>query len=340
MMSSISASVMSTFKSSRAEGETEIRRFVMVIGESGVGKSTIVNMLYNQGAGEAQCKAPCRTGATAASVTKQSSVQISLSTSTCFVDTVGIGDPALDQAQLLQGIRSLIKYSVRGLHTVVVVAKVGRLTAGTLANIHALRELFHPEDLRSHGVLVLTHYPGKLGETEAEEFLAKWVQDDLLDDSRCVDIPVTEILGSFGKVILTNNTLARRYSREDLRMNCLDQLTQFIDARSTRVTARPRDWDEWIKYIFQRLAEKLGVRYATSMVALARALVDSAVPMQTYCGDCQECKMPIPLMEYIKLPCDHGFHSGCLQPQQGSCPFCKEPFDTCFSFEHLLNSDM
>lgn len=49
-----------------------VNKVVLVIGETGVGKSTILNMLYNDDHSVSSCKEPQKTGSTAGSVTKAS----------------------------------------------------------------------------------------------------------------------------------------------------------------------------------------------------------------------------------------------------------------------------
>ena len=193
-----------------------------------VGKSTVVNMIYNEDSSADCCQRPFKTGSTAASVTKASNLQFNVRTSSIIIDTVGVGDPELEDSEILGSVRTLIRHVAKGVNAVVVVMKMARVPAATRANIYVLNKLFHPEDLKSHGVLVLTHWDGNLG--EEEESLKSWIAEDQT---------MSQMVESFGQVILTNNQIKGRGVYPECREKCLHQLLTFISEKKEKIKARP-----------------------------------------------------------------------------------------------------
>lgn len=297
----------------------KIDKIVMVIGESGVGKSTIINMLYNQDTTESCCQGPARTGSTANSVTKHSTLHINMQRRWCFVDTVGVGDPELGTDEILGAIRAMLAQLSRGVDAVVLVMKMERVPMASRANIHVLQSIFRDGDIKTNGVLVLTHWDGELGE-EAEDLRA-WLQGD---DA------MNAVVDSFGKVILTNNKIGRRGAYPECRRECLLKLSEVIGANRPRIYARPVN----VKDILIDLLAKFAgfwVRGAASLHKLFRSDEDA---LPTFCGECAVCHEPVELSAVCKLPCDHTFHMSCIS-SSASCPTCRHAFDLhvdCVSF--------
>jgi len=282
----------------------------MVIGESGVGKSTIINMLYNQEHTEDCCLTPCKTGSTASSITQQTSLHLNLPKGWCFMDTVGIGDPTIEERKLIASIKGLVDHTANGFHCVVFVMRMERVTDSTRANLFLLQSIFAKEDLATNGVLVLTHWDGDLGGEEQD--LNAWVGEDTT---------IHELVSSFGKVILTNNTLNRRGAYPEARAQCLRQLNEFIVHRHSCIYSVPVDFVDLIGRLMQRFARSLYSKFT----GVAHFFIEEP-PVPTICGECSVCMEPIQIREARWLPCEHAYHQGCV-PAGGACPLCRAHFD-------------
>lgn len=281
----------------------------MVIGESGVGKSTIVNMLFNQDTSEDCCRSPCPTGSTADSVTKSSTFHANVQSRWCLVDTVGIGDPTLTELQVVGAIRSMIRQTIFGVDCVVVVVKMERVPAASRANLSLLSKVFYPQGLKTNAVLVLTHWDGDLG--NEDEDMEEWLGRD--DEMRGV-------VASFSQVILTNNKL-RRGAYPECRRACLTKLTNCIRSQQCRIRTRPVNIRELVKELLHRFRDVLWKQ----VVSIKDFAVGTEATIPTYCGECVVCMERIELMDVHILPCNHAFHKACL----GSCfacPICRAPF--------------
>ena len=292
-----------------ARVEPSIDRFVLVIGETGVGKSTIVNMLYNQDCSVDCCKWPQKTGNSAAAVTQFSSMQFDWRRKWAILDTVGVGDPSLSQEQILGSIRKLIKDTSKGVHSVVVVMKMGRASHASRANAHVLSHLFNAADLKTHGVLVLTHWEGELGNEQKD--LLEWYRDDHLMQAYCEQ---------FSSVVLTNNQLQGRGAYPECRQSCLDQLCRHIESKDSKIKARPVNVMELFVCLIERFAEKL---WNTSLSVTTMVLGCETQDLPTYCGECSICWEQMNIKDACKLACNHIFHDPCLTNAVTHCPLCR-----------------
>lgn len=289
-------------------------KLVMVMGESGVGKSTIINMMYNQNVSDECCKGPCSTGSTANSVTKASALHFDMAHRVAFLDTVGIGDPEMTTSQIVGSIRGMLKQLNEGVHVVMVVMKMGRVTAATRANLELLRELFSTGDLKSSGVLVLTHWDGEIGEEEKD--LLSWLKGD--DDMKA-------LVEVFSKVILTNNNVSRRGGYPECRRKCLTEINEVIIHNETPIYAKPTDLREMVERIIRKFAEVLWHRIP-SFQTLAFMGLKAEDPIKTYVGECPVCYEQIEFEDCLVLPCHHTFHRTCQEAEK-PCALCREKFD-------------
>lgn len=285
------------------------------MGESGVGKSTIVNMLYNDDHTSFSCLTPCKVGDGADSVTKGSSMHINFRSRMCIADTVGVGDPSMSTEQLLGAIRALITNTARGIHAIVLVMKLGRVPAAARANAFLLTELFHQSDLQSHGVLVLTHWDGEIGQ-ETED-LERWIGDD---------VHMKLLTSMFPRVILTNNSIRGRSQYPECRQKCLLQLRDFIQSRADRIMTKPISLMDVVRRLVDRFVGTFFARVQT-VGEWSKSLIASPSSLPTYCGECSVCLDVIEAKDVCALHCNHTFHVMCMPLGDAShCPLCRAPF--------------
>ena len=285
-----------------------VDRFMLVIGETGVGKSTLVNMLYNNDCSVHCCTHPQPTGNTARAVTQVSIMLFDWVRSWAIIDTVGVGDPNLSEDTILRNIRGLIKDTSKGVHAVVVVMRMARLSNASRANGEVLRHLFHHEDIKTHGLLVLTHWDGDLGNEDRD--LAAWLAEDK---------EMKSYVESFARVILTNNQLQGRGAYPECRQNCLQMISEHLGGSSTKIKARPVTAFEIFWSIIEKFGEKLW-RSTVSLKTMMMGCEGEEVP--TYCGLCSICLENMEIRHACKLVCNHSFHHACVV-DLAHCPECR-----------------
>jgi len=297
-----------------------VERFVLVIGETGVGKSTVTNMLFNHESTVDCCQTPCCTGSSAASVTKHSSLFYDFRNQWALIDTVGIGDPEMKEADILGAIRTLVRDTSRGVHSVIVVMKMERVPLASRANLALLQKLFRDEDLRRQAMLVLTHWTGELGEEKQD--LDMWVG---------TDEQMKLVVDSFAQVVLTNNQLTGRGAYPECRQRCLDDMSNFIQSAEGKICAKRVNYKE----VFIDIMRDFGAMLWGSAVSLKDLLRTRGNSLPTYCGECAVCHEHIPLEDLSQLQCQHSFHSMCIQGLN-DCPLCRTAIGNVFSLASFV----
>lgn len=247
-------------------------------------------------------------------------------TKSFVIDTVGVGDPRLDEQEILGSVRSLVRNAARGVNAVVVVMKMARVPEASRANIYVLERLFSTRHLKS-GILVLTHWDGDIG--EEEESLSRWMAGDQ---------EIQDMIGRFAKVILTNNQPTGRGAYPESRKKCLEELLEFINQKVWKIQPRPVNTLELVVDLLRTFGTFLWQR-TLRVKDFVQKMGDEAVfGIPTYCGECTICYEDIKMEDCAHLPCNHSFHSVCLL-EQDRCPVCREAFcvDDVYSFDDLFS---
>eukprot|EP00411_Alexandrium_monilatum_P041404 CAMPEP_0175396398 /NCGR_PEP_ID=MMETSP0095-20121207/34434_1 /TAXON_ID=311494 /ORGANISM="Alexandrium monilatum, Strain CCMP3105" /LENGTH=211 /DNA_ID=CAMNT_0016695039 /DNA_START=258 /DNA_END=890 /DNA_ORIENTATION=- len=183
------------------------------------------------------------------------------------------------------------------------VMKMERVTLASRANMTLLQHLFSPGDLKAHSALVLTHWPGEIGEEKRD--LEAWIGGDS---------DIQQLVSSFGKVVLTNNQLARRGAYPESRKKCLDELTGFIELQETRMLTVPVN-------IMEVIDANLVARFRRALwgsIVHVRDLLPSSPSsgevFPTFCGECSVCLEQIDIAQVCKLHCDQASTEAASQP--------------------------
>ena len=106
----------------------------------GTGKSTLINMLYNNSSAALEMKTPCPVGGTSMSVTKKANWYFKKSV--CYADTVGFGDPEQSDFKLASDLKSFIRRSEIGVHSIIITLRFGRLSKEERLNLDLITQIF------------------------------------------------------------------------------------------------------------------------------------------------------------------------------------------------------
>lgn len=296
-----------------------LKRNVIVIGSTGVGKSTIINMLINQSSDKKSCLQPAKVGNTAAAVTRETSFYPSVKAQSTFVDTIGFGDPQMSDHEIACRTREFLDQGEIGIDAVVVVVKMGRLSKGDRLNLDIFNELFD-RCWTKQSVLVITHYEGETDKEQQLKELEMWCGNDKV---------IRRFVDSFSKVIITDNDLGRNEeSTRPLRKACLDEIQSSILAWEGKFGTNPYASLVNLRHIIQSSFKTIFFPAVLS-IDLLKGVFNSII-RKPYCiGQCSICHKPIEIAKFIQTECNHSFHSECimerLKVKEKTCPFCNTP---------------
>jgi len=290
-----------------------IKKRVILIGGTGTGKSTLLNMLFNDDFSKSSCITPAMIGNTSMSVTHQTQCHINTKSGYLIYDTVGLGDPDLEDDQIVQQLRSFLRAVGIGIDLIIVVARYGRASKEARMNFELINEVFEKK-WKENAILVLTHYEEE--GTEAEN-LEKWMKSDPF---------ITKSVEGFKKIILTNNSIGNleQYTIES-RKKCLENIQNCISSSKGSVFPIPLGFLEVLERIVMRYFS-IYRRKVMALGSIAKRLAGLTDCRMT-CGNCSICKNSIHLESLLTTNCNHVYHINCWnnQQQKVACLVCGCP---------------
>lgn len=216
----------------------EMKKIVIVLGTTGAGKSTIINMMFNEDYNKDACSQPLPIGNTADSVTKNEAWRFNPKDGRLYIDTIGFGDPSRPDFCVAKEIKDFIRNTNSGVHCILIVVRFGRLSTEERFNLHAIEALF---DKRWAHVscLVATHYDGDVGDAAEKREVDKWLGED--DEMK-------EFMTRIGnRIILTDNSLGRHeVANRPLRKRCLERMNQFVNECDSLVGPAPKNLTDMV----------------------------------------------------------------------------------------------
>lgn len=321
----------------------EVKKIVIVVGTTGSGKSTIINMLFNNDYHKETCEEPCPVGATASSVTKEPEWHFNSSDGKVYGDTIGLGDTSRSDLEIAKGIKNFIKMFSHGVHCIIIVAKFGRFTKQEHCTLKIISQMFDSRWVNSC-IMVLTHYDLDIGQESEQREIDKWLGEDQV---------IKEFVSKIGKqnIILTDNSLGRyEVANQPLRKLCLAKLNEFINSCNT-VVSFPRDILEILKMIVEILFTFTGAGVTGLVGAATSIAVSSAASAVGTVGDrigltrantvfkylksnnvktgmCPICFEVMELNNMAQTECHHIFHLDCVtavvKKRGDPCPYCRQ----------------
>ena len=292
-----------------------VSKIVVVVGSTGTGKTTLINMLFNNDFSAESCTKPYETANTAAAVTKKPIWLFNLKDCRIFGDTIGFGDPTMKQEEIENSIREFIRKFMVGFHALIIVAKYGRIGDGERANLLSIQGLF---EQNKNTLLVLTNYTGKKDAAGRKDAIEKWIGND-----QTVRNFVTKINNN---VIVSNNCvddLLEEVTRP-LRKQCLDELNAFINNSNTLIRTKfsLKEIVDRLVMAYNKIRSIDGSTYATALGITLTNLASQDVS----CGECTICLEPMDMQGMHLTPCQHCFHAKCIKEafeKNGKCPICR-----------------
>eukprot|EP00117_Sycon_ciliatum_P039992 scpid83716/ scgid29457/ len=317
-----------------------IDRHALVLGRSGSGKTTIINMLINNGYLPDDCNGPNKIGHGAAAGTASAKFSIALESKLLLCDTIGFGDRMRAEHEILKNLQNIYNSAKIGINCIIVVAKCQRWCQEDILLIDIIDRLFESK-WPQQAILVLTHYEGSLD--GKEKALKDWCSGDA---------QATAILQRFKHVVATNNSTSPLLAAacEDYRKSCLEKLVSSIQSFKSQIVRKPVKFADLFLYLIRKLQDIAGVLPNTTAATLkhAKSLVLGGSG-ESYefcsCGICGVCSKDIPIEQVASAACGHQFHLICalahesLSGSRGSvlgtrllkCPLCFQPIERLYT---------
>eukprot|EP00117_Sycon_ciliatum_P007389 scpid88476/ scgid10519/ len=305
-----------------------IDRHALVLGRSGSGKTTIINMLINNGYLPDDCNGPNKIGHGAAAGTASAKFSIALESKLLLCDTIGFGDRMRAEHEILKNLQNIYNSAKIGINCIIVVAKCQRWCQEDILLIDIIDRLFESK-WPQQAILVLTHYEGSLD--GKEKALKDWCSGDE---------QATGIVRRFKHVILTNNgtTPLLATACENYRKECLKTLVSSIRSFDSHVVRKVVKLTDLLFYVIGKLQEIFGALPNPSVATFKRfRTLATQSNNDEYefcsCGTCGICSKEIPIEQVASAACGHQFHQQCVSDHEAKtkatapdaetlCPIC------------------
>lgn len=287
------------------------RRKVIFLGQSGAGKSTVLNAVYNSDVSRESLVAPARVGMTASGVTSEVLNYITIH-GTFLTDTIGFDDMRFNPEDLALEMRRVLRASRIGFTHIVLVLPLGRITAGTRIYLAMLETMFGKLYKANLALYISRCDDG----TTAEEFmeanssdpdlspLYQQLQANTGDNSRIIT----------GTLMCHRNPDRDRKSHFPDRLETLSKLQYYLDTKLGALNPPAKDPFELVGDFLEFVMCKV-LRLKESLGTVLTALRSNTVTVRNFFPECAVCLSS----EYtqddmaMQLSCGHIFHQECCR---------------------------
>eukprot|EP00457_Paulinella_chromatophora_P008950 gb/GEZN01009000.1/.p1 GENE.gb/GEZN01009000.1/~~gb/GEZN01009000.1/.p1 ORF type:complete len:379 (+),score=27.28 gb/GEZN01009000.1/:112-1248(+) len=311
---------------------------ILAMGLTGVGKSTIVNMLANNSAHADGMDKPAETGDKMAGVTSLFTSYFGTHGLTeVYIDSIGFGDHRFDRISIKKFLKQLTRQCRVPFDCVLVVLRFGRLSDAARRDIQFLDVLFE-NSWKKNSVLVFTYSPRDM---TREKWIEKNSQQSKnFNESKSrgndhADDPILPLLQSLKHVVFVNNDIDAREEVDKLnykdRARGLSELRAAINLCNGANVISKLSLREWIMNVFNYLF----IQAPADVVAQGKAIVKMLEEFsgdwlhQNNFGPCNICEEVIVAQEFegvaITPCCHYPLHDTCLSDwlaKKNICPLC------------------
>ncbi|CAM2699174.1 unnamed protein product [Rotaria socialis] len=308
---------------------TSIRR-VLFIGPTGVGKSTLINVLISNNVRVEDMSHPAGVGDTSSGQTRFFTTYYDLPNN-AYTDTIGLGDNRHKDLDIMDSLKSVLENASIGYNKIYICLKYGRISTEIRNYIELITTMFGKSVLEWSSII----FTGCNDQTMTKEkYLEKNSQDtDFIETIKQVR---TVIFGDnmTDKNAEIENIMYKR-RQEFLRRikKDLDDTvkTEYFKLKKRGLIARAAKIFTIICSSFGSKAIAVIANVKDFAAAVARSTQSSKYDY--YYGECSICIQDITGHNYpVITPCCHVYHEVCLKQWvhdegQNNCPMCRTQFD-------------
>lgn len=316
--------------------ERRIKRFLF-IGPTGVGKSTLINILFNNNVSKSSLLKPAGTSEGSAGSTATFTTYYNFP-HYAFTDTIGFGDNRFDKEKILSILKATIKNSMVGYNKIYLCINYGRISNEIRYYIELLIVIFGKKILK-WCTIIFTHC--------RDQTITKEKYIDLNKD----DTYIINIINSVQNVIFGDNMIDDEFENVliNRRQRFLDNLNQ--DIRNSKMDyyfPHPENFTEWVLAIYHMITMRYAKQLKTCFEEIQKVsvtVVDLMVQQNfaNYYGQCSICLSDMWNTDSVFTKCHHIFHETCinqwLNDKTKDCPMCRSPLDRKTSFLTSLYFD-
>lgn len=318
--------------------QRRIKRFLF-IGPTGVGKSTVINMIFNDNARPTSLLQPSGTSEGSAGATACFSTYYCLP-DCALTDSIGFGDNRFNRQETISMLKAVVKNSMVGYNRIYLCVRYGRISDEIRYYIDLLTVIFGKKILK-WCTLVFTYCSNEKMTKE------KYLELNKTDSYMVSVINAVENV-VFGDNAVHENTLVESVFYQN-RQRFLDDLRRDMQSSNTDYySPQPDNVLEWIRSILNVIMSKSVKEIKSGL----QEIQDLSVTMSSlmvhqnfanYYGQCTICLDDMWDKGSAVTKCGHIFHRTCidkwLEQKQKNCPMCRLSSDGSDPFVTSLYSE-
>lgn len=317
--------------SMETKARRRIKRFLF-IGPTGVGKSTLINILFNDDVRPWSLLQPASTSESSAGVTACFSTYYSIP-DCALTDSIGFGDNRFTKKETITMLKAVVKNSMVGYNKIYLCLRYGRVANDIRYYIDLLVAIFGKKILK-WCTIIFTNC--KHRDMTKESYLAKNQSDSY----------ICGIINDVQNVIFGDNVTDEDPDMEKVclkkRQALLNALKDDVQNSSTEYYLfSPDNIFEWMRTILDVIMSK-SVReiqtYFQEIQVLSGTISTLMINQNfaNYYGQCTICFEDMWDKDSIFTTCGHIFHKDCidrwLKEKAKNCPICRASLDRSDAF--------
>ena len=321
-----------------AISQRRIKRFLF-IGPTGVGKSTVINMMFNENAKPSALLQPAGTSEGSAGATACFSTYYCLP-DCALTDSIGFGDNRFNKQQTISMLKAVVKNSLVGYNKIYLCVRYGRISDEIRYYIDLLTTMFGKKILK-WCTLVFTHCSHE-----------KMTKEKYIEINKS-DAYMVGVINAVENVVFGDNAVHENAAVENIfyqaRQRFLDDLRRDMkNSNADCYSPQPDNVLEWIRSILNVVMSKS----VTEIKSCLQEIQDISSTMSrlmlhqnftNYYGQCTICLEDMWDKDSAVTKCGHIFHRTCidkwLEQKLKNCPMCRWSLDGSDSFLTSLYSE-
>jgi len=293
----------------------------LFIGPTGVGKSTLINIIYHQKVTKEYLSRPAITSDVTLGETSAFNTYYNLADKIALTDSIGFGDDRFEKKKTLEILKSVINTTQIGFNRVYLCLTFGRVSSDIRNYIDLIITVFGKEIL-PWCTIVITH---------CDEEMTKSCYLEMNRNDKYM----TSILNQVHNIVFGDNYADKDEKIDAIlttrRQQFLNELNKDINSfNENRFFPHPQNDLEWIMSIYRKLRQFLNRvnEPLLDITDFSRNMVTSifANQFKNYYGECIICMND--MWDAALCPCQHIFHKDCLliwfgENKDSICPICR-----------------
>jgi GTPase SAR1 family protein len=309
-----------------------MKKRLLFVGPTGSGKSTLINVLFNNAVNKESMSAPAIASDTSSGVTSIFTTYYNFP-DYAYTDSVGFGDNRYDNGEIFNALKCIIKQSMVGYNRIYLCLRYGRISQEIHCYIEFLTAIFD-KDILNYITIVFTHCK------DQSMTKAMYLEKNKNDTHICA------IINQVSNVIFGDNNVD---DDEEIDQRLWNRRRKFwtrmkvdLDTSSTTYyIPHPTDLYDWITrigYILKKLIAMYNpIGSLASIFSITHDEIQKLtklfgendhVKYQEYYGECSICFDSMWSKDSKITKCHHVFHRQCLlQLTRLVCPLCNGRID-------------